>query len=153
MSYINMQFVNRINYKSGVHVQMNNQIFDRQTANNQIQKPLNGLRLTPIVYSCVNSPHAVTQTSSSYYTVIGALLYCAVWASHSEYQWSHYCTYTVEYSMDWDQLQCMITTMRQQCHIECAAFTAIQGACFVQVLIVTMKRMKKKSSRSVSKQN
>ena len=63
MSYINMQFVNRNNYKSGVHVQMNNQIFDTQTANNQIQKCLNGLRLTPIVYSCVNSPHAraVTQ--------------------------------------------------------------------------------------------
>ena len=56
-----MQFVNRNNYKSGVHIQMNNQIFDTQTANNQIQKPLNGLKLTPIVYSCVNSPHAVTQ--------------------------------------------------------------------------------------------
>ena len=36
MSYINMQFINRNNYKSGVHVQMNNQIFNTQTANNQI---------------------------------------------------------------------------------------------------------------------
>ena len=40
---------------------MNNQIFDTQTASNQIQKPLNGLSLILIVYSCVKSPHAVTQ--------------------------------------------------------------------------------------------
>ena len=45
------------------------------------------------------------------------------------------------------------TTMRLQCHVGCAAFTAVQIAWFVQIVMATMKHLKKKSSMPVSKQN
>ena len=47
----------------------------------------------------------------------------------------------------------VVTTMRLQCHVGCAAFTAVQIAWFVQIVLVTMKHLNKKSSVTVSKQN
>ena len=47
----------------------------------------------------------------------------------------------------------VVTTMRLQCHVGCAAFIAVQIAWFVQIVVVTMKHLKTKSSMPVSKQN
>lgn len=61
-----------------------------------------------------------------------------------------YIYYGVQYGLGPDEV---VATMRLQCYVGCAAFTAVQIASFVQIVLVTIKDLNKRSSVAVSKQN
>ena len=96
-------------------------------------------------FVCLSQLH---KTSSVWYTVIGA---CAVLSFTFRVLMIPllHVYYGVQYGLGPVEV---VTTMRLQCHVGCATFTAIQTAWFVQIVLVTMKHLKK-SKHMISKQN